>query len=103
MLTSVRSLMAATVLAGTVLAAAPAMAQDEEETSGLTITGNVTLVTDYRFRGVGLSGGNVAIQGGVTATPSSGFYVGTWASSLEDTGTPYGEVELDAASAGLCR
>ena len=92
MLTSVRSLLAATVLASSALAAAPALAQDE--TGPVTVTGSVTLVTDYRFRGVGLSGGDPAIQGGLTFNHQSGVYVGTWASSLEDTPV-YGEMELD--------
>lgn len=95
MLTSVRSLLAATVLAGATLAATPAFAQDQEaDTSGLSVSGNVALVTDYRFRGVSLSGGDPAIQGGIDLSHDSGFYVGTWASSIAG-GTPYGEMELD--------
>lgn len=94
MLTSVRSLMAATVFAGAVMAATPAFAQEEEEASPVTVTGSVTLASDYRFRGVGLSGGDIAIQGGLTLNTAPGFYVGTWASSLEDSPV-YGEVELD--------
>lgn len=94
MLTSVRSLLAATVLAGSVFAAAPALAQDEENSSGLTATGNVAVVTDYRFRGVSLSGGDFAIQGGIDISHTSGFYVGTWSSSIAG-GSPYGEMELD--------
>lgn len=93
MLTSVRSLLAATVLASAALTAAPAMAQDEPE-SDITVSGSVTLVSDYRFRGVSLSAGDPAIQGGLTVSHKSGFYVGTWASSLEDTPL-YGEMELD--------
>lgn len=93
MLTSVRSLMAATVLAGAAFVATPAMAQ-EEETPFVTVSGNVSLVTDYRFRGVGLSGGDPAIQGGLTLNTAPGFYVGVWGSSLEDSAT-YGEMELD--------
>jgi len=93
MLTSVRSLLAATVLAGSVLAAAPAMAEDAS-TPDIKVTGSVTLATQYRFRGVGLSDGDIAIQGGLTLNTKPGFYVGTWASSLEDTPT-YGEVEMD--------
>lgn len=91
MLTSVRSLLAATVLAGTAFAATPALAQ---ETGEITISGNATLVTDYRFRGISLSGGDFAIQGGVDVGHSSGFYVGAWASSLEDSDV-YGNAELD--------
>jgi uncharacterized protein (TIGR02001 family) len=94
MLTSVRSLLAATILAGSALAATPAFAQDEEAESPVTVTGNVTLASEYRFRGVGLSGGDLAIQGGLNLNHESGFYVGTWASSMEDSPV-YGEVELD--------
>lgn len=93
MLTSVRSLMAATILAGTALAATPAFAQ-EEATSDITVSGNVALVTDYRFRGVSFSNGDPAIQGGIDIAHSSGFYVGTWGSSIEDSPT-FGEMELD--------
>ena len=96
MLTSVRSLLAATVLVGSVLAATPAFAQDEEEgaESPISISGNVAITSDYRFRGVGLSGGDIALQGGIDLTSTSGFYVGTWGSSIQG-GTPYGELELD--------
>jgi len=95
MLTSVRSLLAATILAGSVLTAAPAFAQDEEEAApAINISGNVALTSDYRFRGVSLSGGDIALQGGIDVVHESGFYVGTWASSIQG-GTAYGEVELD--------
>lgn len=97
MTVSFRSVFAATVLAGTALTAAPAMAQDESE---ISVSANVALVSDYRFRGVSLSGGDFAVQGGVDVAHSSGFYVGTWASSLEESdvlGGPsaYGSTEFD--------
>jgi len=91
MLTSVRSLLAATVLASSALVATPAMAQDEEDSSGISISGNAAVVTQYRFRGIGLSDGDFAIQGGIDIG-YSGFYVGTWGSSLTNTGT---SVDLD--------
>ena len=96
MLTSVRSLMAATLLAGSAFVATPALAQDGAEVagSGLTVSGNAAIVTDYRFRGVSLSGGDFAIQGGVDVAHDSGFYVGTWGSSI-DAGEAFGEMELD--------
>jgi uncharacterized protein (TIGR02001 family) len=95
MLTSVRSLLAATLLAGSALTAAPAFAQDEEEAaSPISISGNVALTSDYRFRGISLSAGDFALQGGIDLVHESGVYVGAWASSIQG-GTPYGEVELD--------
>ncbi|WP_390550307.1 TorF family putative porin [Qipengyuania sp. MTN3-11] len=88
------------------LAAAPAFAQDTTETntglpdndaaasSGFEVSGNVAIVTDYRFRGVSLSGGDFAVQGGVDLAHESGFYIGTWASSISG-GPSFGELEVD--------
>jgi len=98
MLTSIRGLAAATIVSAAALASTPAFAQDAEAAapSSVTVSGSVTLVSDYRFRGVSLSGGDPAIQGGVTVTSDSGFYVGTWASSIDDGGTDfYGDAEVD--------
>lgn len=100
MLTSFRGLTAATLatmLANASVLAVPAYAQDaEEESAPVTVTGSVGVVSDYRFRGVSLSGGDPAIQGGITVTHESGFYVGTWGSSIDDGGSDiYGDLELD--------
>ncbi|WP_284124555.1 TorF family putative porin [Parerythrobacter aestuarii] len=62
--------------------------------SGFELSGNVALVSDYRFRGVSFSDGDFALQGGIDLGHSSGFYIGTWASSISG-GSPYGELELD--------
>jgi len=48
----------------------------------VTITGSTALVSDYRFRGVSQSDGELAIQGGVAVAHRSGLYVATWASNL---------------------
>lgn len=95
MLTSIRGLIAASVLIGCGLTAVPAFADEETAPpSEFTVTGNAVLVTDYRFRGLSLSGGDPAIQGSINLNHSSGFYVGTWASSLEDSPV-YGNMEID--------
>jgi len=74
--------------------ATPVMAQELE---GFTVSGNAAVVTDYRFRGISLSTGDVAIQGGIDLGHESGFYIGTWGSSLADAGggTTYGAAEID--------
>ncbi|MBV7264959.1 TorF family putative porin [Erythrobacter ani] len=63
--------------------------------AGFTFSANVALVTEYRFRGVDLSGSEIAIQGGFDVNHSSGFYAGTWASSLDEDTVGYGSTELD--------
>lgn len=95
MLTSFHGKIAVSLaLAGSGLAL-PTVATAQEEDSGpITISANAALTTDYRFRGVSLSGGDPAIQGGVDVAHESGFYVGTWASSI-DGGDAYGEMEFD--------
>ena len=63
------------------------------------ISGNVALTTDYKFRGISQSDESPAIQGGFDYEHESGFYVGTWGSSVDfDTnGGGYdGSLELDA-------
>ena len=67
------------------------MAEDSE----ISFSANVALTSEYRFRGVDLSGGEIAIQGGFDLGHSSGLYVGTWASSLDEQTVGYGSTELD--------
>ncbi|UIJ45383.1 TorF family putative porin [Sphingomonas cannabina] len=94
-----------TLALGTIafLAANPAMAQEETAPpKPITITGSVTAITDYRFRGATQTNGDPAIQGTLNVNHSSGFYVGTFLSSIDggaDGSTPaltnYGDVEVD--------
>lgn len=84
--------MAALLLAAS---AAPALAQ-EEASEPVTISGSAGLVSQYRFRGISLSDEELAVQAGLSATHESGFYVGTWGSSLAGFGSFGGSnVELD--------
>jgi len=95
MLTSFRGLVAVSLATASLLSAAPVLAQDEAESEGpITLSANATITTDYRFRGVSLSSGDPAIQGGFDISHESGFYLGTWASSISG-GDAYGDMELD--------
>ena len=73
---------------------APALAQDEA-TPALTVTGNAAVVTDYRFRGISQTDKRFALQGGITVTHESGFYVSTWGSSIDDYVANGSDQELD--------
>jgi uncharacterized protein (TIGR02001 family) len=73
---------------------APALAQDAPA-SDLTVTGNAAVVTDYRFRGISQTDKRFALQGGITVTHSSGFYVSTWGSSIDDYVANGSDQELD--------
>jgi len=67
-----------------------------------TVTGNMTITTDYRFRGISQTFGQgfftvgPAIQGGIDYSHSSGFYLGNWNSSLSGNQYPNGSsIEMD--------
>ncbi len=77
--------------------ATPALADDEAAPpKDVTVTGSVTLISDYRFRGVSQSDNAPAIQGGVTVSHKSGLYGGFWASNLAGWGQFGGaNMELD--------
>jgi uncharacterized protein (TIGR02001 family) len=47
-----------------------------------SFTGNVAVVTDYRFRGISQTYKQPAVQGGFDYAHSSGFYVGNWNSNV---------------------
>ena len=73
---------------------APAFAEDAA-TPALTVTGNAAVVTDYRFRGISQTDKRFALQGGITVTHESGFYVSTWGSSIDDYVANGSDQELD--------
>jgi uncharacterized protein (TIGR02001 family) len=77
----------------------PASAQEAAQPDGtpaLAVSGSVALASDYRFRGVSQTNKEMTVQGGVTVSHDSGFYVGTWAANLSGWGTFGGaNMELD--------
>jgi len=71
----------------------PMAVQAEEATPPLSVAFNAAIVSDYHFRGISLSNRHPAIQGGVDLSVRSGFFLGTWASSIADYGGS--DIELD--------
>jgi len=70
------------VLALSLLACGAAVAQTAPEPD-YTASVNIGAVTDYRYRGISQSRLKPAIQGGADFAHKSGFYIGTWASSIK--------------------
>ena len=61
-----------------------------------TITGNIGLFSEYRFRGIDQTAGKPALQGGFDYSHSSGIYLGNWNSNVnEGAGFPQGNLEMD--------
>lgn len=91
-----KKLACALVLTGLVAVPTFAMADGESPHS---LSANVSLTSDYIFRGISQTGGDPAIQGGLDYSHSSGFYLGTWGSNvgwIEDfQGYDSGNMEID--------
>jgi uncharacterized protein (TIGR02001 family) len=70
-------------------------------TSPHTITGNLAIASDYRFRGISQTFGEgfrfgPAIQGGIDYSHASGLYLGNWDSNLSGNQYPNGSsIEMD--------
>jgi len=61
-----------------------------------TFSGNIALVSDYRFRGITQTFAKPAIQGGIDYSHSSGIYLGNWNSAInEGAGFPAANLEMD--------
>jgi len=60
------------------------------------VAGNITLATEYRFRGIDQTYGKPAIQGGFDYSHASGIYLGNWNSNVsQGAGFPGGNIEMD--------
>lgn len=100
--------------AAVLLCSSPALAQQVDPSGGggippevvaeepaapaalLTITGSAGIVSQYRFRGISLSGESPAVQGTINLNHASGPYAGFSASSTDSFGELGGSnVELD--------
>ncbi len=84
------------ILAAAVLATMATSASAAEPASPHTFTGNLTVATDYRFRGISQTFKEPTIQGGIDYAHSSGFYLGNWNSNLSGVQYPQGGgIEMD--------
>lgn len=73
----------ATVFAGSALAMAIASPAAMAQEAGVSVSANLGVVSDYRFRGISQSDTGPAVQGGVDLGFENGVYLGTWASQVD--------------------
>lgn len=89
----------ATVLLSSLVLSGAALAQTAAAQPDYTLSYNVGAVSDYRYRGISQTARRPALQGGIDWAHTSGFYLGTWASTIQwikDTPpATRGSVELD--------
>ncbi len=88
-----------TLVLGTLLAGTAAMAQTKAPEPDYTLSYNVGVTTDYRFRGIAQTSTNPALQAGVDFAHKSGFYAGVWGSNInwikDYVGAADGSLEVD--------
>lgn len=88
------------VVAALAISAVPAVSQAQAAAPAADpLSFNVSLTSDYRYRGISQSRLRPALQGGADYSLPNGFYVGTWASTIrwiKDAGTIAG---VDAGDA----
>ncbi len=75
--------LAAVVFSGMASAQTPPAAAPAAPEPDYTLSYNIGAVTDYRYRGISQSGLKPALQGGIDFAHKSGFYLGTWASTIK--------------------
>ncbi|MBF0134680.1 MAG: TorF family putative porin [Magnetococcus sp. DMHC-1] len=79
----------------------------ETKIGDVTINANVSLASDYVWRGLSQTDGDPAIQGGFKVSHALGFYAGVWGSNVDfdgggtavDGGLPHMEADLSAGFA----
>jgi uncharacterized protein (TIGR02001 family) len=71
------------ILAAALVASGAVLAQGKPAEPDYSLSFNVGAVTDYRYRGLSQSRLRPALQGGADFSHKSGFYVGTWASTIK--------------------
>lgn len=93
-LKSTAALFLTTLLAGTA-----AMAQTTAPTPDYTLSYNVGVTSDYRFRGISQTTFDPALQAGVDFAHKSGVYLGVWGSNVswikDFAGAKDGNLEID--------
>ncbi len=82
------------LLATAIIAAfgAPSLATAGED---LPISANITMTSDYLFRGLSQTDNKPALQGGFDYEHASGFYAGVWGSNVSWVGDADSSLEID--------
>lgn len=87
------------VILGALVASGAAMAQTTPAQPDYTLSYNISVSSDYRFRAIAQTSTQPALQGGIDFAHSNGFYLGTWASNVswikDYAGAKDGSLELD--------
>ena len=94
-----KTVIASALLAASVILPTIAHAADAAPAPEHTFTSNVTLASEYIYRGIGQTNRKPAVQGGVDYAHSSGVYLGAWGSNVswlsDGSSTVSNSLEMD--------
>src|SRR5437868_5986563 len=76
-------------------AALPAFAEEPAPAPADPLSFNVGAVSEYRYRGISQSRLKPALQGGIDYAAPSGFYVGSWASTIKWIKDAGGDADIE--------
>ncbi|MGA7298097.1 MAG: TorF family putative porin [Rhodanobacteraceae bacterium] len=68
------------------------------QAAAASLTGSAALTSDYVFRGISQTNGHPALQGGVQYQAENGWYVASWASTLDPYPANGAKAELDLSA-----
>lgn len=77
------------------LSASVLAAQEDKAAPAVALSGNVSITSDYVFRGLTQNWGYPAIQGGLDLAFQHGFYAGVWGSNVSSKSYSGGSLEAD--------
>jgi uncharacterized protein (TIGR02001 family) len=94
-----KSVIASALLAFSAVLPSMAHAEDAAPAPEHTFTSNVTLASEYIYRGIGQTNRKPAVQGGFDYAHSSGVYLGVWGSNVswlsDGSSTVSNSLEMD--------
>jgi uncharacterized protein (TIGR02001 family) len=77
------------------LSALPALAQTAAPEPDYSLSANVGVFSDYRFRGISQTNKKPAIQGGIDFSMKNGIYLGNWNSNVDSAMYNGANIEMD--------
>jgi uncharacterized protein (TIGR02001 family) len=97
-MTNLKTIILGAVSLAGITAAMPAFADDAPAAPTWSLAGTIDVQSDYKFRGISQNDRTPSPQGTLNLSGPEGFYIGTWASTVDFTpgnsGNPYLELDI---------
>jgi len=90
-----KNVLSSSILCAAAVLPVAALAQGAKAEPDYTLSGNLAIGSDYRFRGFSQTDYQPTVQGGVDFTHKSGFYLGNWNSNVSSNLYNGAPIEMD--------